>query len=162
MNGICERHNEILKSSMDKVVKESSNVDIAAVLSYSTYSKNALIDNKGFSPFQRVYGASPNIPHLMVENPTTLNGNFRNDSVASHLMLLHKTREAYMSSESNERIKRALLGRIYQSEGPFYSGEDVYFWNTSKDKKLNGWRGPATVLGQEGQVVIVRQGEFYT
>lgn len=94
MNGICERHNAIIKETMTKVKYECKDLNVLQILGYALYAKNALIDRKGFSPFQRVFGNSPNIPHLMIENPNTLNANFRNDIVLKHLQMLNETRKA--------------------------------------------------------------------
>ena len=62
---------------------------------------------------------------------------------------------AYMKAENSDRIKRALSSRIYASDGPFYYGEKVFYWKESVNKSARGWKGPGTVVGTEGKVVII-------
>ena len=71
-------------------------------------------------------------------------------------MRKHAAREAFIESESSERIKRALRGRVRVSEQIFHRGEKEYY-------KLDGrerWLGPASVLFQIGKVTYIRHGSF--
>ena len=71
---------------------------------------------------------------------------------------MHSTKEQFIKAESSEKIKRALLKNVQTySEVDFQSGEKVYF----KRKKLKGWKGPAKVLGKEGNFVLIRCGAAF-
>ena len=146
-NGINERHHAIIKSILDKIRRDHNNTAVDIVLSYAVFAKNCLVDNLGFSPHQRVFGRSPNIPTICSENVCSTNTELESEDMMNHLQLLHKTRQAYMSAESDDRIKRALRSRIYSSEAPFYYGERVFYWRESQDKAVRGWKGPGTVIG---------------
>ena len=56
MNGICERHNLVVKNIMSKVACDRPDVNLSQLIGYALYAKNVLTDNKGFSPFQRIFG----------------------------------------------------------------------------------------------------------
>ena len=159
-NGINERHHAIIKNILNKIRSDHNDTPVDIILSYAVFAKNCLVDNLGFSPHQRVFGRSPNLPTIMSNNPCSTNTDIKSDIVSKHMNLLNETRKAYMSAESSDRIKRALNSRIYVSDAPFYYGERVYYWKDSVDKKLHGWKGPGTVIGSEGKIVIIRQGSF--
>lgn len=159
-NGINERHHAIVKSILNKIRCDHKDTPIDVILSYAIFAKNCLVDNLGFSPHQRVFGRSPNLPSVMSSNPCCMNTEYKSDVIRQHIDLLNETRKAYMTADSSNRIKRALNSRIFTSEAPFYYGEQVYYWKDSVDKKMHGWKGPGTVIGSEGKVVIIRQGSF--
>ena len=84
------------------------------------------------------------------------NTKYASNEVRTHLNLLNYTRQAYVSAESSDRIKRALKAHIFTSEAPFYYGEKVFYWKESQDKASRGWKGPATIIGSEVKVIVVR------
>ena len=86
------------------------------------------------------------------------NTEYASNEVRTHLNLLNDTRQAYVSAESSDRIKRAL--NIFISEAPFHYGEKVFYWKESQDKASRGWKGPATIIGSEGKVIAVCHGSF--
>ena len=161
-NGINERHNAILKDILTKIRmdKEHQSTPIHVLLSYATFAKNCLVDHLGFSPFQRVFGRNPNIPNINTNNVCHTNTDYQSDHVREHLNLLHKSRVAFMKAENSDRIKRALNSRIYASDGPFFYGEKVFYWKESANKSARGWKGPGTVVGTEGKVIIIRHGSY--
>ena len=78
--------------------------------------------------------------------------------VADNLKALHVAREAFIKSEESEKIKRALKHNIRTSnDNKFFSGDKIYF----KRRGESRWSGPGTVLGEDGQQVLVTQGSYY-
>ncbi len=64
-----------------------------------------------------------------------------------------------LKSESSERISRALNHNVRTyNDVKYHNGDTVYF-KRAKEKK---WRGPAKVLGQDGQQVLLKYGGYYT
>ncbi|CAG2226055.1 unnamed protein product [Mytilus edulis] len=76
---------------------------------------------------------------------------------AIHLNALHSGRRSFIQAESSERIRRALSHKIRASGECFQHGDKVYY----KRDDDNKWKGPGTVLGQDGKVVFVRHGSIY-
>ena len=70
--------------------------------------------------------------------------------LTDNLTALHKARQAFILSESSEKIRRALNNNVLTSGDTNYiTGDSMYF------KKINEkqWRDPGKVLGQDGQQV---------
>ena len=68
---------------------------------------------------------------------------------------LHASRQAFIESESSERIRKALRKKICTNNRIFKHGEKVWY----KRERGNGrWRGPAKVIFQDGKVVWLRHG----
>ena len=112
-------------------------------------------NNKGFSPFQIVYGTNPNIPGITNSIPASLSTNFESEDVRKHLERIDEARNAFREADNNERIKRALKSRIQASNHEFYSNGDKVFF---KEIKKNEWSGPGKDIGQDGKVVFIRYG----
>ena len=124
---------------------------------WATHAKNALINISGFSPYQLVFGMNPNVPGVTSSNLPALEGKSPSETVVTHLNSLQKAREAYIKAESSERLRRALLGRVYAgTHQRFFPGDIVYF----KREKHKEWHGPATVVAQDGTNVLVKSGGF--
>ena len=70
---------------------------------------------------------------------------------------MHAAREEFVKNESCEKIRRALKHQVRPSSNvKFFIGDDVYY----KRLKSRTWRGPATVIGQDGQQVLVKHGSY--
>ena len=121
-------------------------------------AKNSLHNVHGFSPFQLVFGKNPRIPGILVDRPPALDSDTSACIVRENANAIHSARRAFIASESSEKIRRALRYNIRTSgDVKYYTGDKVYY------KRLNSqqWKGPATVLGQDGQQVLVKHGGVY-
>ena len=70
--------------------------------------------------------------------------------MADHISAIHEARKAFIESECSERIRRALRHNVRSVEEVYETGQKVYYYS---DKK---WRGPATVIGSDGCVIILK------
>ena len=75
------------------------------------------------------------------------------DIVRTHLDTLNRARVSYIESESSERVKSALRFRTRNFNVELKIGDKVYYQRRTKH-----WRGPGTVIGMDGLVVIVKHG----
>ena len=107
-----------------------------------------------YSSHQLIFGKNPNLPGIMTDGLPGLEGSTSSEIFAKHLNALHSSRRAYIETEANERIRRALRGKIRAAEDIFEKGDTVYYKREGKER----WLGPATVVFQEGKVVFVRHG----
>ena len=78
-------------------------------------------------------------------------------SFAKHINALHSARKAYIQSESSNRIRRALRHQVRATNDHFETGNKVYYKRDDSPK----WKGPGTVIAQDGKVVFVRHGSTY-
>lgn len=155
-NGMCERHNGIIANAFYKLLEELPNTDPCILLAWATNGKNSLANTYGQSPYTLVFGRIPSIPSLdQVEMITTLNESTVNKVLADHLNSMYQARTSFVKANNDEKIRRALKARMEKClEQNFIPGDKVLF----KRENLKRWCGPATVIGQDGKVVFLRQG----
>ena len=70
-------------------------------------------------------------------------------------MLLEK---AFIETESDERIRRALRSKVRASETRFENGDRVYYKRENQNTK---WLGPGKVVFQDGKIVFIRHGGVF-
>ena len=153
-NGIVERHNAVLYESMMKTISDTKcDADIA--LAWAVSAKNSLQNHDGFSPNQLVFGRNISLPSVLHDELPALEQYNSSDIVRMNLNAMHKARENFVKAESSERIQRALRHKVRSySDEIFENGDKVYF----RRKETKGWKGPAVVLGKDGQFVLIRYG----
>ena len=156
-NGVCERLNAVLGSSVDKIVEEC-NCDLSVALSWAVSSRNALNTYSGFSPNQLVFGFNPALPGLSNNELPALENVSVSETVQKNLAAMHSSRVDYMRVESNARLQRAMRHNIRESDAlDVENGDEVYY----KRNDSNEWRGPGVVIGRDGKQVLVKHGGVY-
>ena len=158
-NGVVERHNAVLKSTMNRMLATYAWNDVNGmlmntVLQHSIFAKNALLDHKGYSPLMRVYGRLPNVvpgledDHVVIAEPVVERG----------VEIMRRTREAYLKAECDEKIKLALAHKADPYMPRIDVGEEVmYYRDGQKCKK--GWHGPARVLERTSNDYTLKHGK---
>ena len=152
--GTVERHNGILGQMIEAVMDDSGcNVNIA--IAWAMNAKNSLNNVFGFSPYQLVMGRNPRVPDILhYENLPALNHNTASEIVADNLNAMESARKAFIELENSNRLKRILRERVYESANERYINGDVVYYKREK----SGWQGPATVVGQLGNQVLLKHG----
>ena len=129
-----------------------------------SFACNNHIRRNGFTPYQYVIGKSPRIPTSLVE---VMEGDDRRLSANSAALFedgprrAEQTRaaanRAFFELDTDDAVRRALVGRVRPPRGPFLPGQLVYYWRNSRTKAFSkrmqvsqGWRGPCIVLAREG------------
>ena len=155
-NGLVEHHNLVLSDMLDKVL-EDTHCDLDVALAWCLNAKNSLQNVHGFSPYQLALGQNPLLPAVLNDKPPALTPT-SSDIIHANLNALHAARSAFIESERSERLRRALQNNIRTySDTPILTGDKVYY------KRLDArrWRGPAIVLGKDGQQVLLKHGGYY-
>ena len=156
-NGLCERVHAVTDMMLLKLEEENKRTDSQTLLCWANMARNALQMWNGYSSHQLIFGKNPNLPGIMTDGLPGLEGSTSSEIFAKHLNALHSSRRAYIETEANERIRRALRGKIRAAEDIFEKGDTVYYKREGKER----WFGPATVVFQEGKVVFVRHGGIF-
>ena len=156
-NRLCERVHAVTDMMLLKLTEENQSTDSQTLLGWANMARNALQMWNGFSSHQLVFGQNPNLPGIMTDGLPALIGATSSKVFADHLNALHKSRRAYIQTESSERIRRALRTKVRAAEDIFKIGDRVYYKREGKE----GWLGPATVVFQDGKVVFVRHGGIF-
>ena len=94
----------------------------------------------------------------MEDNLPALSNKPASSIIKENLNALHKAREAFIQAEYSAKIKRALSHQIRTYSDVKYVNEDSVY---CKRKDGSEWHGPVTVLGQDGQQVLVKHGDVY-
>ena len=120
--------------------------------------KHLLANVHRFSPFQLVFGQNPKLPSIFNNKPPAFTPSNTNKILTDNLIALHKAREAFISSENSEKIRRALSNNIRTSGDAKYITRDIVYQKRANDRR---WKGTGSVLGQDGQQVLVKHGSQY-
>ncbi|CAE7361897.1 RE2 [Symbiodinium sp. CCMP2592] len=59
-------------------------------------------------------------------------------------------RVAFHESQTDGRLRKALLQRTRVAARPLDVGESVHFWHKPKNRRQGCWSGPAVIVGKEG------------
>lgn len=156
-NGLCERNHAVVDMMLLKLQEQCPNTDIEVLLAWANMAKNSLQMWHGYSSYQLVFGQNPNLPNVMTDGPPALEGTTTSEVLARHLNALHEARRSFIQSESDERIRRALRGKVRSSEQVFNHGDAVYYKREGHER----WLGPARVVFQDSKVVFVRHGGVF-
>jgi hypothetical protein len=136
---------------------EDAKVDMSTALAWAVSAKNALQNVNGYSPNQLVFGMNVNLPSVLTDRPPALEST-TSDIIRKKLAALHRARQNSNKTESREKIRKALRHQVRTfSEEHYETGDRVYF----KRKNTKGWKGPAKVLGKEGNFVLIRLGNSF-
>ena len=98
------------------------------------------------------------LPSTFTDKPPALIQHGTSKILTDTLTTLNKTRQAFILSESTEKIRWALNNNVQTSgDTKYITGGNVYF------KKINEkqWRGPGKVSGQDGRQVLIKCGSNY-
>ena len=156
-NGLCERNHAVIDSALTRIVEDNKNIPLEIALVWAIHAKNCLHMNSGYSSYQLVFGRNPNLPNVLYDKPPALHGTTISKTFAQHINALHQSRQAFIKSESSERIRRALHHQIRVKDQIYETGDSVYYKRAGEEK----WRGPGKVIGQDGKVIFVRHGSVY-
>ena len=130
-------------------------------------AKNDMGRYHGHSPAEWAQGRKRKLPLDLLQTEEPLGAMSLVDSEEAYmekLNLQNATRRAFEQGRSKESILRALNARNRPTRGPFTKGDRVWWWSRTKraalrsgghvgGHKLGSWKGPATVLAQQGSIV---------
>ena len=153
-NGLCERVHAVTDMMLVKLQADNPKVSADVLLCWANMARNSLQMWHGYSSHQLVFGVNPNLPNILSDNIPALEGSTNSETFAQHLNTLHSARRAFIQSEADERIRRALRHKVRAAEQVYDHGDRVFYKREGKDR----WLGPGKVVFQDGKVVFVRHG----
>ena len=171
-HGAVERQNFWFRNIWDKVVAhvqpQSSEVDY--VLAMVAAAKNNLRRSHGYSPAQWLFGAEPRLGDPLADENSGLY-QFEELRTPDEVWRRKQTirmaaREAFIQSQADETLKRAVLGRPRVSSEVYEMGDYVYVYRVDKTvggkarvrQNIGEWIGPGVVVGKEGSSYWVSRG----
>ena len=153
-NGLNERIHAVVDLILHKLKAQYPKLELDVLLGWANMAKNCLHMNHGYSSHQLVFGQNPYLPNILTDEPPALEDNTMSQIFARHLSCLHSSRQQFIQSESNERIRRALRHKIRISNETYEKGDEIFYKKDGNSR----WLGPAKVLAQDGKLVFVRHG----
>ncbi len=126
---MIERHNGVLKSTLNKICKEYEHYSdnesrLYVAISHALFAKNALLDYKGYSPFMCVYGKQVNVVPGIEQENVVITDPWVNNQVKS----IQQVKKAYLQSAADERLAAAMKRRADTYQAPIGRGTDVMYY----------------------------------
>ena len=134
--------------------EEDPNVSLNVALVWAVNVKNSMMNHNGDSPIQLVLGINPNLASISSNKLPAMEDIEVSDILRKHHNTRHAARHAYVKSESDERIRRALRHPFRATKVEFNQGDKVFY----KRDYGSRWRGPGYIIGADGKIVFVKHG----
>lgn len=156
-NGLCEKNHALCDNILDRIHEDNPQMDLETKLAWACMAKNSLQMVYGYSPNQLVFGKNPKLPNVATDGPPSWEKGTEGETLRTHLNALHSARQAFIKSESCQKLKIALKSKIRANSEVYEHGDVVYYKRDSDGR----WLGPGKVIFQDGRVIFVRQGSNF-
>ena len=154
-NGKCEKMVGLLKDAMRKMHDECEG-NLETILYWAVSAKNALHNQRGFSPNQLVFGRNPALPDLQKDvNASGLKEENEEDVMRHNLEAIHNSRKIHIMQEADKRLKKAMKNNVREHKLEDVENSDEVYYKRDGEQE---WRGPAKVIGTDGKTVVVKHG----
>eukprot|EP00435_Cladocopium_sp_Y103_P064168 s612_g25.t2 len=163
--GKVEKHGHLFETVLTKMldqVQPQNQEEYEQCVIQTMNAKNELLNNKGMSPCQLVFGRNPRVPaDLLQENPCPVAGTtpLHDASAARAHEIRTQARIALVQSQDDISLRTALAARP-RAERDFLAGDYVAYWRSQKYEKgvrmVGGrWYGTAIVMGKLGRNFLI-------
>ena len=163
--GKVEKHGHLFELVLGKVLEQiqpKNRTEFEMCITQTMNAKNELINNKGLSPAQLVFGRNPRVPSdLLQEQPCVVAGTSPlHCEIASRSQAIRASaRTALVMAQDDITLRTALNARP-RAEREFVSGDYVCYWRTQKYQRgvrlVGGrWFGTAVVMGRLGRNLLI-------
>lgn len=152
MMGAEEGCINVLKNSVNRLLKEHSGIDVVELFNLAVHGHNNTIGVSGFSPFQWTRGAS----HPQGQFPMGIDPS---KAFAGQLKMREKARMAYEAENAKYRLSK-LNNSVTRPPQTFKPGSLAMLWRQRMrpGRTTGQWVGPVRVLIQEGATVWTATG----
>ena len=152
MMGAEEGCINVLKSSVNRLLKEHSGIDLVELFNLAVHGHNNTIGVSGFSPFQWTRGAA----HPQGQFPMGIDPS---KAFAGQLKMREKARMAYEAENAKYRLSK-LNNSVTRPPQTFKPGSLAMLWRqrVRPGRTTGQWVGPVRVLVQEGATVWTATG----
>ena len=159
--GRIERHGQIIKRmlsrfDLDKPIENTYQFDQALRACFQ--AKNSLVRHQGYSPEQIVLGKATKLPSSLTSDESAVSHALadgdgpESEVFRKALEIRTLARKAFLLSDNDQAIRRALLRKSRPSPTPYATGQLVMFWikrSNPNRSEAGRWCGPAKVIFQE-------------
>lgn len=163
--GKVEKHGHLFEIILQKVldqIQPQSQQEYESCLIQTANSKNELINNKGLSPCQLIFGRNPRVPEDLLQDwpcPIASSSPLHDESLARARAIRASARVAVVMAQDDKTLRTAMNARP-RVERDFLAGDLVCYWRSQKYQRgvrlVGGrWWGTAIVLGKVGRNFLV-------
>jgi transposase InsO family protein len=155
MNGMNERNHGVADKIVEKLRHDDPDMTLQDAVDKASWAKNTLINNqRGFSPFQIIYGHNQTIPGISDSTTGSLENLTHNEISRKIIESMQTTRLQMLASEYDHRIRVAIKDRLPKSTNFKYEVGNQVVFKDAKDGKMHD----ARIVGIDGPVAILRWG----
>ena len=106
-----------------------------------------------------LFGFNPSIPSLCnpYESPAVLEDETPSQKVAANIKAIYSARKNQMAIDAEAKVRRALRSKTRDVYSEIVETGDFVYYKRDGSKR---WRGPATVTGRDGKIIILRHGGY--
>ena len=156
-NGLNERNHSTIDIMMEKMLEDCPQLSEETALQYAISVRNCLLFVRGFTPSQLALGHNPRLPLAVNGDLPALSDHTSSPVIAEYLDNLACARKAFIIAENSAKLRKALSKPVRSFCDTEYENGDQVFYKLPNDRR---WNGPATVIGQDSKVVILRHGSI--
>ena len=154
-NGLNERNHFTVDRMMDKMIEDRPDLDKKTALQYAVSVRNCWMFVRGFTPCQLAFGHNPRLPSIDNADLPALTNVSSSPVVSEYFNNLQLARNAFIAAENCAKLKKSLQKPVRSYCDVVFATGDQVFYKHPNNKR---WQGPATVIGQDGKVVLLRHG----
>ena len=154
-NGAAERHGGVWKTVFAKAFEETqpgNKKEVNELVDHVNQAKNSMSRKHGYAPYQHIFGCDLRLPGSVsdplgvVHNSALVHGV---QAVLRSQEIRQAARKAFVATDDDEKVRRALEHRSRPQRGPFSNGDFVYYWRRYAGDGVGGrWRGPGIIIGR--------------
>jgi len=156
-NGLNERNHGVTDLMVEKILRDNPTWGMQEAVNKAAWSRNSIINaQRGFSPFQLVFGRNPTLPGASDCTTGGLEDFTGGEISRSILSNMENIRQDMQKAECDVRIKTAMKDNLPRNVDVIFDiGDDVVF----KDGK-DGKNHVAKIVGFEGPTALLRWGNM--
>ena len=163
--GKVEKHGHLFEVVLQKVldqIQPRSREEFELCVIQTMNAKNDLLNQKGLSPNQLVFGRNPRVPSELVQEmpcPVAATSPMHDEQAARSAAIRAQARASLMLAQDSSVLREALNARP-RADRDFLAGDFVCYWRSQKYQKgvrlVGGrWYGAAVVMGRIGRNFLI-------
>jgi transposase InsO family protein len=157
MNGLNERNHGVVDLMVEKIRRDEPKMSMQDAVNQAAWAQNTLINHqRGFSPFQLVYGRNPGIPGVSECSTGALEELSPNEISRGIFDRMSRIRLEFLKNERDWRIKTAMKDNLPSSTKIIHEIGDKVVFRDGKD----GRRHEGKIVGFDGPVALIRWGNM--
>jgi len=151
-NGMNERNHGVADLMVTKFQHENPKLSLQEAVDHAAWAKNSLINaERGFSPFQLVFGRNPSLPGVSDCTTGGLESMTYHEISRAMFERMANTRIQMLIMENDNRLKIAFRDRVPKTTDiSFGIGDEVVFRDGKEgrlhDGKITGFDGPNALI----------------